>query len=72
MGESSKAIDALRQCRPNTRVTVTNGGQRFGVTVDASAIVRDFDAMAEDRNHWKAEAEKWQRIALALSDGVVA
>ena len=60
------AIDALRGLHPNARITATLGRERYGVTVSASTIVKDYDAMAADLAHYKAEAEKWERIASRL------
>jgi hypothetical protein len=68
----SKAVDELRDLHPNARITVTLGTQRYGVTVDARTIVKDFDSAAADAAHWKAEALKWQGLATRLSDRLVA
>lgn len=34
----------------------------------AASLVRDWDALRADAARWKADAEKWQGIALKLAD----
>jgi hypothetical protein len=67
----SAHVDALRDLPPGTDITVTQRGRRFGVIVNASGIVRDYDAARADAEHYKAEAEKWQALASRLADQVV-
>jgi hypothetical protein len=68
VANTTTAIDALRDLHPNARIDVRLGSQRYGVTVDARTIVKDYDDAKSDAEHWKAEAEKWQGLAQRLAD----
>lgn len=62
-------VDAARNAGPNATIRIAGpGGVRFGVMDSAASLVRDWDALRADAARWKADAEKWQGIALKLAD----
>lgn len=62
-GQSLDTIRLLRSCHPNTRLT----GPRVNTSFRTGDLVRKYDALESDRDHWQAEAEKWKAIALKLA-----
>lgn len=70
------SIDAFREVvgtYSNTQVTVLPNPiykKKYGWTVDAGTLVKDFDYLQSEVNYWKAEAIKWQGISRRLTDAL--
>ncbi|WP_100514247.1 hypothetical protein [Mycobacteroides abscessus] len=70
------SMDAFREVvvtYSNTQVTVLPNPiykKKYGWTVDARTLVKDFEYLQSEVDYWKAEALKWQEISRKLTDAL--
>ena len=57
---------AIIDAKAGAELTLKRPGERYGTRIAPSDIARDVLTLADEANHWKAEALKWQALAQKL------